>query len=138
MPGSRTLGLKENEAKTSYACFTAAQKQSLEGEGVDPKCKEQIRVLGIDVVPTSWHESETMLKRCEDGLGILNRVAFCRLGREVRRALYRSRVIPLIIWGAWLLKPLPARVAKEASRIQLSLVCSSLSKMLSQRTSLDV
>ena len=83
---SRTLGLKENEDKTNYACFTAAQKQSLEREGVDPKCKEQIRVLGIDVVPTSSHESETMLKRCEDGPGILNRLAFCPLGREVRSA----------------------------------------------------
>ncbi len=43
---SRALGLKENEAKTNYVCFTAAQNQSLEREGVDPKCViEQIRVL---------------------------------------------------------------------------------------------
>ena len=118
---SRALGLKENEAKTNYVCFTAAQKQSLEREGVDPKCvKEQIRVLGIDVTPTSGHESETMLKRCEDGLAILNRLAYCPIGREVRRALYRSRVIPLITWGAWL-KPLPASVAKEVSRLYRSL-----------------
>lgn len=34
------------------------------------------------IVPTSWHESETMLKRCEDGLGILNRVAFCQRSGE--------------------------------------------------------
>ena len=119
---SRALGLKENEAKTNYVCSTAAQNQSLEREGVDPKCViEQIRVLGIDVVPTSWHESETMLKkRCEDGLSILNRLAFCPIGREVRRAFYRSRVIPIITWGAWL-KPLPARVAKEVSRLYRSL-----------------
>lgn len=59
-------------------------------------------------------------KRCEDGLSILNRLAFCSIGREVRRALYRSRVIPIITWGAWL-KPLPARVAKEVSRLYRSL-----------------
>lgn len=118
---SRSLGLKENEAKTSYVCFSVAQRRSLERAGVDPKCiKEQIRVLGLDVVPTWWHESDTILKRCEEGLAILNRLAFCPIGREVRRALYRSRVMPLVTWGA-LLRPLPARVVKQVSQLYRSL-----------------
>ena len=38
----------------------------------------------------------------------------------MRRALYRSRVMPLVTWGAWL-RPLPARVVKQVSQLYRSL-----------------
>ena len=118
---SQALGLKENQGKTGIVCFTARQHRQLVEQGVRPETiKDQIRILGIDVVPHGGCEAATMAKRAQEGIAILTRLAFCPIGREVRRALYRSRVIPLLTWGAWL-RPLPACVAKEVNSMYRSL-----------------
>lgn len=51
---SQALGLKENQDKTGIVCFTARQHRQLVEQGVRPETiKDQIRILGIDVVRTA-------------------------------------------------------------------------------------
>ena len=114
---SNRLGLKENEEKTSFVCFSAQQKHDLMAQGVSPhSIQSQARILGVDVMTNSNDVSQTMMGRCQKGLGILARLAFCPIGREVRRALYRSRVIPLLTWAVWM-RSLPQDVVKETRRL---------------------
>ena len=114
---SNRLGLKENEEKTSFVCFSAQQKHDLMAQGVSPhSIQSQARILGVDVMTNSNDVSQTMMGRCQKGPGILARLAFCPIGREVRRALYRSRVFSLLTWGVWM-RSLPQDVVKETRRL---------------------
>ena len=94
---SQALGLKETQGKMGIVCFAARQHRQLVEQGVRPETsKDQIRILGIDVAPNGGCEAATMAKRSQENIAILTRLAFCPIGREFRRALYRSRLIPLL------------------------------------------
>lgn len=114
---STRLGLKENEGKTCFVCFSPQQRNDLIAQGVNPhNVQGEARILGVDVMTHSNEVPQTMMRRCQQGLGILARLAFCPIGREVRRSLYRSRVIPLLAWGVWM-RSLPQDVVKETRRL---------------------
>ena len=114
---STRLGLKENEGKTCFVCFSPQQRDDLIAQGVNPhNIQGEARILGVDVMTHSNEVPQTMMRRCQQGLGILARLAFCPIGREVRRSLYRSRVIPLLTWRVWM-RSLPQDVVKDTRRL---------------------
>ena len=82
---SNRLGLKENEEKTNFVCFSTQQKHDLIAQGVSPhNIQSQARILGVDVMTNSTDVPQTMMARCQKGFGIRARLAFCPIVRLYR------------------------------------------------------
>ena len=94
------LGLQENEHKMKIVCRKSRQKEELLRAGIEEtKFADQARVLGVDFVANKQCAiHKTMQQRRQSAEAIAERLT-CVKSLEVRRALWRSRVVSRAAWG---------------------------------------
>ena len=89
--------------KVSALAQTSYQRHAFERAGIPiQQIHSQMRILGVDyVVPGFGQVGEAGEARIASAVHIAKRLARLPVSVEVRRALYRTRVIPKASWGWW-------------------------------------
>jgi hypothetical protein len=97
------LGLKENHHKMKVLCKSLDLVQQIRDSGFEHHCiVDNLRVLGVDF---GSNEVPSIVKREEVAQTIWRRLALLPVSMAQKRSLFRSRAVPLLTWGWWLVSP---------------------------------
>ena len=109
---SESFGLKENCRKQAIVtrCATAAQR--LRDLGLGHLLRGSARVLGVDFTDSFGGQCPTAETRLATALQMGRKLIHPGIPVDIRRDLWRTRVIPKASWGH-LLKPIPLEIVKE-------------------------
>ena len=100
---SQRLGLQENLDKVVALAQNCKQRWALEKHGFKPsQISSEIRILGIDFVSSGKDGGRTAQSRVSAALKLTDKLCTAPIPVDVKRDLFRTRVIPLASWGWWL------------------------------------
>ena len=106
---SKRLGLLENQAKTAFFAPSMHQRFALMKLGYRAdQIHDQIRFLGIDLVAPNAGEPLTGQQRWQEAKAMASRLIRMPMPWNVRRQLFRTRIIPKCSWGRFV-TPMPAK-----------------------------
>lgn len=100
---SRRLGLVENEDKIIALAQKGFHRHAFIRSGIQSNnVRSQMRILGVDyVTPTCAEAGAVGETRIAQAIQIAARISKAPVPLQVRRSLYRTRVIPKACWGWW-------------------------------------
>ena len=100
---SERLGLQENLDKVVALAQNCKQRWALEKHGFKPsQISSEIRILRIDFVSYGKDGGRTAQSRVSAALKLTDKLCTAPIPVDVKRDLFRTRVIPLASWGWWL------------------------------------
>ena len=101
------FGMLENLGKIRLVAHTAMQREGLRRAGFDAQCVvDTARVLGFDMCSDRLSPIRpTVEERQEEALGMARRLVRLPSSLQVRRRLWRSRIVPKAAWGLGLRLP---------------------------------
>eukprot|EP00435_Cladocopium_sp_Y103_P053304 s1078_g17.t1 len=100
---STRLGLQENLDKVVALAQNCRQRWALEKQGFKiSQISSEIRILGIDYVSSGKDGGCTSHSRVSAALKLADKLCSAPIPVDVKRDLFRTRVVPLASWGWWL------------------------------------
>lgn len=97
------LGLKENHHKMKVLCKSLDLVQQIRDSGFEHTCfVDNLLCLVLTLEAMKCH---SIVKREEVAQTIWRRLALLPVSMAQKRSLFRSRAVPLLTWGWWLVSP---------------------------------
>ena len=96
---SRLFGLLENRRKQAFVCRSSSGRQELQESGLGPWLQPSVRVLGVYLVAEPGVEAPTAKARLDEALRRGRKLVNRALPLNVRRELWRTRIVPRASWG---------------------------------------
>ena len=96
---SLASGLKENESKRAVVCSRPRTADSIRQQGLGSWLKQHARILGVDFTVSSETGRPSSAARFQEAMRIGKRLLTKGIALDIRRDLWRTRVLPLATWG---------------------------------------
>ena len=96
---SLALGLNENESKRAVVCSRPRTADSIRQQGLGSWLKQHARILGVDFTVSSETGRASSAARFQEAMRIGKRLLTKGIALDIRRDLWRTRVLPLATWG---------------------------------------
>ncbi|CAE7261621.1 pol [Symbiodinium necroappetens] len=92
---SEQFGLRENNGKRAIVCARGLAADALRRDGLGQWLKQQTRVLGVDFTSSPAVPRVTSANRFAEALRLGRKLLARSIALDVRRDLWRTRVVPL-------------------------------------------
>ena len=113
---TQRLGLHENLGKIKVLVQDMYQRLAFLRRGFEARqLDSQLRILGVDFVKGSSDPAAGM-ERLEKGIAYARRLARAPVSVDIRRSLFRTRIVPLASWGWWF-HPIPRHSSQQLFRV---------------------